>query len=119
MLVLVDQNCALNCESEMVSGFVRLDSMYVLCKAGSFFMRDCCNSMSTFNWASSYHLPAPESGLEFTALAMAIAAEAGPAPLALGTVDSLALIAPIKLVKTSLMAFASPRGFEGELKLKT
>jgi hypothetical protein len=48
---------------------------------------------------------------------MAIAADVAE-PFALGTLGSSALTALIKFVKTSLMAFASPRGFEGESKWK-
>ena len=96
--------------------------MNVLDSGGFAFKSDCCSSTSDLRRPSSYHafvsLPAP--GVEDTALAIAIAAdvEPPPPPGAAGVAfpifaDSMALL------RASLIASASPRAFNGEVKEKT
>ena len=105
----------------MDSGLVRKDSMKVLDKGGSAFSSDCCSSTSDFSLTSSYQVfrSRPLPGVDASALAMAIAAEAPPAPPPAAGVAVPDLAAWMAALSASLIASASARAVEYEVKEKT
>ena len=91
--------------------------MNVLDRVGFAFNRDCCSSTFDLSWSSSYKvlvsLPAPS--VDDTALAIAIAADEDTPPEAVGAKAS----ACIALLRASLIASASARACDADVKEKT